>query len=53
MSVSTCEGDNDGDDDDDDGDKHYRVRVKLDDLCGDIGMSSESFCLQNNLLRST
>ena len=52
VSVSTCEGDNDGDDDDDDGDEHHRVRVNLDDLCGDICKSSESFCLQSNLLKS-
>ena len=52
MSVSTCERDDDGDDDDDDGDEHHRVRVNLDGLCGDMCKSSESFCLQSNLLRS-
>ena len=35
----------------DDGDEHHRVRVNLDGLCGDIYKSSESFCLQSNLLR--
>ena len=54
VSVSTCERDDDGDDDDDDDDfdEHHRVRFNLDALCGDICKSSESFCLQSNLLRS-
>ena len=50
VSVSTCEGDDD--DDGDDCDEHHRVRFNLDDLCGDICKSPESFCLLSNLLRS-
>ena len=52
VYVSTADSENDGDDGDD-GDEHHRVRVNLDGLCGDMCKSSESFCLQSNLLRCT